>query len=334
MRLSWNLSSKLDRRESFKESTIMRQACCFTVDENFILPAIVSAISVKQFLKSQPIDVIILLAKCNSELIKYSEAICLENDIILKTFDRALLEGLGLVFGRFIISKTIAEFYDKIIYLDSDIQAEGSLTPLFQVDLSNDQVAQVIDPMSLLFKAAPRFAKSNLSALRRQGFTERNLSRYYNGGLILASGSGWITLSEKCFTLAKTSKTDFRFYDQDIINLVMNGNQIPLSFNWNYPVFFDNCGLDVIKAPNIKHFMSNPRPWDGPFLPWGHKGYKIYADFAEKYPKLATSLTPFSGRKKLKYYLQQLVKRQIDGFIWDRREIRSAILDYELSAVK
>ena len=122
------------------------------------------------------------------------------------------------------------------------------------------------------------------------------------------------------------------FYDQDVLNLLAGRDQIDLSLRWNFPVFFDNSGLSTTIDPLVRHYMSRPRPWDGPFRPWGRNGMDQYIRLVERHPELKVLFKPFRGVKFLRYSLQQNYKRITDGKVWNTAKVRAAIAEYERQA--
>jgi hypothetical protein len=94
-----------------------------------------------------------------------------------------------------------------------------------------------------------------------------------------------------------------------------------MSFKWNFPVFLLNTGLDEIVEPRVYHFMSNPRPWQGPFQPWGHRWHSTYQHLVADHPELVQYMPTLSAPRYLKYFLQQHYKKRIETVVWRCQEI-------------
>ena len=124
-----------------------------------------------------------------------------------------------------------------------------------------------------------------------------------------------------------------RFGQQDAFNVAL-GPMIDLaSFRWNYPAFFSNFRFGRMIEPRVRHFMSNPRPWQGPFPPWGPAGQAPYFDLVRRHPELAPLLSPLSGRQRLRYEAQQRIKRLIEPVFWDTAHVRSRVAEHEAAAM-
>jgi lipopolysaccharide biosynthesis glycosyltransferase len=105
-----------------------------------------------------------------------------------------------------------------------------------------------------------------------------------------------------------------------------------MSFRWNFPIFFRNCGVEANIRPAIYHFMSKPKPWDGTFPPWSRKFYRPYLELLAEFPDLAAYAKPMPLQRKLKYLTQQNIKRLQETFAWRLSPRRQGILTYEAAA--
>ena len=92
----------------------------------------------------------------------------------------------------------------------------------------------------------------------------------------------------------------------------MINDVVPLEFS----ALLLSCGLQDLIAPKIYHFMSNPRPWNGPFRPWGRTWYDPYLILAKDYPQLQSFLKPIGRRLTIKYTIQQRDEGYFESPAW------------------
>ena len=123
-----------------------------------------------------------------------------------------------------------------------------------------------------------------------------------------------------------------KFPDQDALNLTFGSDYLTMSYKWNFPSFLLFCGWQDLIAPRIYHFMSNPRPWNGPFRPWGRTWYDPYVALANDYPQLQAFRKPIGRFKAVKYAVQQQLKGQFESPAWRTPRIRERIMRVEAEA--
>ena len=78
--------------------------------------------------------------------------------------------------------------------------------------------------------------------------------------------------------------------------------------------------------------MSNPRPWQGAFRPWGPKAHDIYQTFVDENPDLAPLLLTLPRLTARRYWLQQLYKRMIEPMTWNTALAKARVQELELRA--
>ena len=165
--------------------------------------------------------------------------------------------GLTLTaFARFLIPQLIHE--DKIIYLDCDIFVRKSLTPLFNMDISNYYMAGVFD-----FAIKEKYI---ISRFKR----ERLLGNYLNSGVLLINNRRWKEddVAKKLLDYANTHSAVLKYSDQDCLNYILHPHTMKVNPTWNMrnhcydPYLFNKQPnkkeiLEAQKDPAIRHF----KPW-------------------------------------------------------------------------
>jgi hypothetical protein len=102
-----------------------------------------------------------------------------------------------------------------------------------------------------------------------------------------------------------------------------------MSFRWNFPIFFRNCGVEAPLAPRVYHFMSKPKPWNGAFPPWDSSFVEPYMKLLSEYPDLSAHSKKLPLSAHIKYLGQQYSKRATETITWRFSSRRQAILQFE-----
>jgi hypothetical protein len=306
---------------------------CYVVDENYLLAALVSASQLKARLENTS-DQVLLVCYGDENIITATAKVAaddLELELIVKP--KALLGQLPMFCARFLLTQHVEiPSGSNLIYLDADTQIVGCIKELSDVVPERGSLLAVSDIMAFLVVRNDRTAKSFRNYFASIGLTHDRQLSYFNTGVLKVRAEDWALISNRCMTYINNHGwASLRFPDQDILNIVLEGNQNLISFKWNYPGFFIGKNLDEIVEPRIIHFMSRPRPWDGPFSPWGKTAYDPYPAFVKLYPGLNSLLKPSAGKKKIKYNLQQLVKSLVEP--WGGRDFYSYLKKSEKSTI-
>ena len=307
----------------------MRSVCCYAIDPNYILPALVSAIQARAFISSPDVDVVICCIGGDRALEEIVTPICEANRIEVKFVSQDVLEGQPSVCARFFLHKIIGDQYGVLLYLDADTQVQASLDDLLQHKLSPGFIAAACDPMCFLMDNTDAHWVAQKRYFLSLGIPVDKPYRYLNGGVLMAGVDDWAAISAECSRNYANGGAALKFKDQDILNQLMKENWTPISLKWNFPTFFGNCGIGNVVAPVISHFMSKPRPWDGAFQPWGTEGHSPYIRLTDRYPQLRPMLKPFRGKAYARYTLQQAYKRLVETRTWNTRGVRALIAGYE-----
>lgn len=196
---------------------------------------------------------------------------------------------------RFLIQKLLP-FYDKILYLDSDIVINGDIAKLYNTDLQGKLLGAIRDIDFL--------ANLNVKHGKRMGYAKnvlkmKNPYDYFQAGVLVLNTKAMRERYTIRQWLTYASNPAFIYNDQDVLNAHCEGEVLYLPWEWNV---VHDCGGRVgnlfVQAPNdiydaymrsrnnpqIIHYAGFQKPWTDPDC-----------DFASIYWRYARE-TPFYER--------------------------------------
>lgn len=196
---------------------------------------------------------------------------------------------------RFLIQKLLP-FYDKVLYLDSDIVINGDIAKLYNTDLQGKLLGAIRDIDFL--------ANLNVKHSKRMGYAKnvlkmKNPYDYFQAGVLVLNTKAMRERYTIRQWLTYASNPAFIYNDQDVLNAHCEGEVLYLPWEWNV---VHDCGGRVgnlfVQAPNdiydaymrsrnnpqIIHYAGFQKPWTDPDC-----------DFASIYWRYARE-TPFYER--------------------------------------
>lgn len=202
----------------------------------------------------------------------------------------------------------------RVLYLDGDTLIFNDLSYLFNLDLENKTLGAVFD-------ACPSYFKER---------KEVDNKTYINSGVILFDLEKYREKNYELqiLNLLKYGNQQYRFPDQDIINIIFKNDILilPLKFNyfqWLYKQKYSTIGnfLDLKKepyyskkefdeaclAPTIVHYVYFPtivRPW---FDCHQNKLGKAWKKIANNLKKNGFSYKKLDFKKKIKSFIYHLI---------------------------
>lgn len=149
-------------------------------------------------------------------------------------------------YSRFLIGDLLPERVSWALYLDSDLLVVSSISTILEAT-----ARQPNSPSPIVF-AVPRDSGEHLEQLGFGG------SRYFNSGVLLIDLKLWREegLGHKLFEKGKEVFGRIHLWDQDVLNLVLEGrwSELPGEFNETQ-----------VKAKSdshcIVHFVGGTKPW-------------------------------------------------------------------------
>ena len=165
------------------------------------------------------------------------------------------------VYFRLLLTDLLPKEVDRIIYLDSDIIVNGSLTEMYNTDMAGYNIAGCYD-LSLITANLDMFLY-----YRHKWFAKQYSSKtYINSGAILMDMNKLRKSYPLEVYLDAAKELDYKIYapDQDLINYVHNGKIKLLDpRKYNYPAYL--AYTEDIREKflvTIMHFIGK-KPWQG-----------------------------------------------------------------------
>lgn len=200
--------------------------------------------------------------------------------------------------GRLYLDRLLPADLHRVLYLDCDVFVHTDLAPLFSADMAGLAVAACDDQVPYLRGTTGEY---------RSRIELPPGGRYFNSGMLLLDWPRILaeqTLAHvRGFMPALRGAPDYRFHDQDVINIALDDRICPLDMRWNMQsVCFAGDGRLV---PWIAHYCGPRKPWQGTHrcIP----AHKAYSDL------LAQSPWPqFGVRYTAAGALRQYLKARVD----------------------
>lgn len=163
------------------------------------------------------------------------------------------------------------------LYLDCDILVRSCISELFEIDLLDNYVAAVRNP---LFE-------------RHESLKLRESDGYFNSGVLLINVRKWNSegFKDKIIDIISNKKDVLLMPDQDALNIASNGKWLSISDTYNmqvstlsdYDSFNDNSKefLESLRSPKIVHFSATNKQWH----------HSCFLKYRKEYLKLNSSIT-------------------------------------------
>lgn len=160
------------------------------------------------------------------------------------------------IFARLVIADVLKSVTDRVLYLDADILCVGSLDALLALD-QQDTIAAVVPD-------AEATTRRRVEALKLKH------GRYFNSGMLYINIANWIAegITQQIIDVLLKEWEDFRFPDQDALNLVLDGRALYVDIRWNYlyglvgDLESRRTALAIPEgAASLIHFAGSVKPW-------------------------------------------------------------------------
>ena len=304
---------------------------CYTVDRHYALPTVLSAIQARAHLSPAKADVLILFIGTNDAAARALTEVCSRHGILFQLVAPAAIDNLPPNFARHFLDRLLDANYVDVMHVDGDTQIIASLDPVIDAPLQTGRILAVPDPMAVMIDAPGRAWSARRHYFDSIGIGGERSGRYVNSGVFRAKRSDIGAIGRECLRICMTQKEKLVFGEQDALNIAFNQDICLISFKWNFPVFFLNFDYGLMN-PRIYHFMSNPRPWQGNFRPWGPEAHNAYASLISSNPELIPLLQPFGRVATARYWMQQFYKRMIEPLSWNTALAKARVIELELQA--
>ena len=189
---------------------------------------------------------------------------------------------------------TLAEEFDRVLYLDTDMLITGSnLRRLFDIDLEGAPIAAVRDVHQSV--RPQRIAREFLA-------TDLPNAPYFNAGMLLIDGPAFIRdrRAAQIEQIARTHPSALTAHDQSLLNIAFHCNWLELSPVWNWQFSYRNTLLTPYLELEVIHFAGAKKPWDDP----EHTLPALARNFYAMYSGIVGSPPP----QKLSPLLREIIK--------------------------
>nr|WP_321983143.1 glycosyltransferase [uncultured Lichenicoccus sp.] len=310
-------------------------AICFTTDRGYLFPTLVAAQQARRNVPVGKTEIIIFSFDADDDTDEMFRGICSRENIRFVSLKRTAIDNAPVMLARLFLDRIVPAEYDQLLYLDGDVQIEGSLASLVEASVPPGHFLAANDPMAFSVGDGPARRRGLAAHVAAIGLPATAATSYFNSGVLRINRLGWDELGLLAWRLFTTRPGGWRFPDQDVLNLVGVDRRLPISLGWNFPIFLRNARLEASIQPRIYHFMSSPKPWNLACPPWTRSSHVPYLAAVQKYPQLEPFNPPMALRRQFRYHLQQRLKRVLETASWGYGAKRARILDYEANkAVK
>lgn len=162
---------------------------------------------------------------------------------------------------RLALQELLPQEVKKIIYLDCDLIVKNDILHLWETDVTNHAIGAAFDS----------YAQESCDRLNIP-----KVPGYFNSGVLVINLDWW--RKERVLELALTYLSRHHeqclFADQDVLNVLFQGDWLPLEGHWNcLAAYADLCD----RAPSIIHYTGANKPWNS--SPNRAMEYFKYAEF-------------------------------------------------------
>lgn len=173
---------------------------------------------------------------------------------------------------RFLIQQLLP-FYDKVLYLDSDLIVKGDIAELFETDLGDNLLGAVRD---IDFAGNVNMKRGDRRTYAASILGLREPFDYFQAGVLLLNTRAMRALHpiEEWLSLAADER--YIYNDQDVLNACCEGRVTFLPWDWNVmidcagrigsvfsfaPASFFDAFLDSRGHEKIVHYAGFEKPW-------------------------------------------------------------------------
>jgi lipopolysaccharide biosynthesis glycosyltransferase len=266
----------MTEKTKFKKHSNALATCC---NGNWLPYAAATLLSCVRQGSADITDAIIVVCDVNEDQIKSFNSFLAAHDLDVKLIIFDPEDDLYTVpTGRVTVAtllrlkfdSLLPSHYERVLYLDCDIQALAPLNELLEIDLEGNSIGAVVDYIGL-----PEKADDAKIHLQRAGIPLD--AGYFNSGIMIMDWQktlkgDYLKRALNLVYAAVNRGAPLTTPDQDALNLVFQDSwlSIPLKFNLqNY--FSDFFPI----APVFRHFTTQYKPWQDKWAP----GYSRYRRF-------------------------------------------------------
>jgi lipopolysaccharide biosynthesis glycosyltransferase len=294
-----------------KATGLVKACVCYTINEGYLLPALVSALQARRHLDPEQADVVLLVFGARGAASEAAEGVAAKHSIRMIHVEPAGIDDMHIMFARLFLDRLLPTQYQRVVYIDGDTQVRGDLGPLINAPIAVGHFLACRDPAAIFARLSEGWRRRIVEQRMAVGYA-RAYSDYFNSGVLVVDRASWGDLSRACIDLIREKGGRSRYPDQDILNLAVGHRCTLISNRWNFPGFFIGSPRERAVKPCIYHFMSEPRPWNEAVKPWGAVWSRPYVELIENNPELSLLARKRNGLRSLRYRMQQELKMLVE----------------------
>ncbi len=146
---------------------------------------------------------------------------------------------------RLYMPKVMKQYCSHFAYIDADMLCIGDMHAYFDINLNGKAVAAVPE-----IESAAKWLYENLNLKSK---------RYLNSASLWIDIAKWEDerITERCFAHQNENPKKFHCHDQDILNLVLDGDWVPLPAKFNFLHEVASKDENIL----LYHFWGRTKPW-------------------------------------------------------------------------
>jgi len=191
-----------------------------------------------------------------------------------------------------LVTPLILSKYKFLLYLDADIVALSSLSELLQIHRPENSICCVVPEPE--------------NQCRLSASLDIQSGDYFNSGVLYINVVKWSDngITEKVFECLGDRNNAFLYFDQDALNIVLNGQVKYLSPKFNQQIKAGHSKEQLCKAaPDdtvLLHYVGEDKPWQQ----WNHQPFgKHYHQYRSVSPwKHVDYVQPQDAKQLKKFY--------------------------------
>lgn len=219
------------------------------------------------------------------------------NDFAIKHLNRS-------TYMRLAVPRLLKDKVERFIYLDADTLCFDKLDDINQIDISNVICAVSHDSLDT----------HDVKNAKRLGLSTNH---YFNAGFLYINIANWIKfdIENKANTVLFEQGKSLPYFDQDALNIAMDGNVTFIDNRWNFLFNWfndqqkDNFFNQKDILPRIIHFTGGRKPWYKEHTGLSQQLYLFYHHFT---PWRNTEMRSYAPRMRptdYRVYSRQEAKR-------------------------